>query len=558
MRILLLAHAFNSLTQRLYVELTELGHELSVELDVNDEVTREAVELFRPGLIVAPYLRRAIPEAVWRRQICLVVHPGPRGDRGPSALDWAILDGAAEWGVTVLQADAALDAGDVWESVAFPMRLATKSSLYRHEVTEAAVQAVLGAVAKAEAGALGEPLEPSRSRWRPAVQQAQRAIDWARDTTAAVLRKIRSADGSPGVADALFEEPCHLLDAHPEERLVGAPGELIARWDGALCRATVDGAVWIGHVRRRLGPLPFTLPSVHAFAEAAQRLPENPGSYRDLWYEERDGVGFLHFPFRSGAMSTSGCERLLAAFLDARRRPTRVIALMGGPDYWANGIHLCLIEAAAHPADESWRNINAMNELSRALIETDTQLTVAALEGNAGAGGVFLALAADRVLARSAVVLNPHYKAMGNLHGSEHWTYLLPRRCGEARGRQVAAARLPMGTAEALRLGLIDARCAGDGPTFRRWVEQEAVRLAGDPDLPRLLAEKRRRRAADEQHKPLEKYREEELEQMKLNFYGFDPSFHVARYNFVHKVAKSRTPLYLARHRRRDWCPPEG
>ena len=48
----------------------------------------------------------------------------------------------------------------------------------------------------------------------------------------------------------------------------------------------------------------------------------------------------------------------------------------------------------------------------------------------------------------------------------------------------------------------------------------------------------------------LQAYREEELAQMKRNFWGFDPSFHVARYNFVCKVPRSRTPLYLARHRR--------
>ena len=36
---------------------------------------------------------------------------------------------------------------------------------------------------------------------------------------------------------------------------------------------------------------------------------------------------------------------------------------------------------------------------------------------------------------------------------------------------------------------------------------------------------------------------------MKLNFFGFDPSYHVARDHFVRKVPRSRTPLYLARHR---------
>ncbi len=45
MRILLLVHAFNSLSQRLYIELTGDGHELSVELDIHDRVSREAAEL---------------------------------------------------------------------------------------------------------------------------------------------------------------------------------------------------------------------------------------------------------------------------------------------------------------------------------------------------------------------------------------------------------------------------------------------------------------------------------------------------------------------------------
>ena len=38
MRILLLAHSFNSLTQRLWVELTDAGHELSLEFDVRGTV----------------------------------------------------------------------------------------------------------------------------------------------------------------------------------------------------------------------------------------------------------------------------------------------------------------------------------------------------------------------------------------------------------------------------------------------------------------------------------------------------------------------------------------
>ena len=148
MRILFLTHAFNGLAQRLYVELAERGHTLSVEFDINDGVTREAVALFRPDLVLAPFLKRAIPEDVWQRLPCLVVHPNIVGDRGPSALDWAILGGEREWGVTLLQANAEMDAGDIWASATFPLRPAPKSSVYRGEVTDAATRCVLEALVR--------------------------------------------------------------------------------------------------------------------------------------------------------------------------------------------------------------------------------------------------------------------------------------------------------------------------------------------------------------------------------------------------------------------------
>src|SRR5512141_1502704 len=208
MRILLLAHSFNSLTQRLWVELSEAGHELSLEFDVRDSVTIEAVRLFRPDLIVAPFLKRAIPEAVWKEYRCIVIHPGIKGDRGPSALDWAVLDGAERWGVTALQANAEMDAGDIWASVEFAMRPASKGSLYRNEVTEGAVECVRQTLGRIAVGAAPEPLDSAapdvRGRLRPPMRQVDRAIDWRRDDSVTVLRKIRCADGVPGVADRIL------------------------------------------------------------------------------------------------------------------------------------------------------------------------------------------------------------------------------------------------------------------------------------------------------------------------------------------------------------------
>jgi putative two-component system hydrogenase maturation factor HypX/HoxX len=220
-------------------------------------------------------------------------------------------------------------------------------------------------------------------------------------------------------------------------------------------------------------------------------------------------------------------------------------------------MHLGVIEASSSPAEESWRNIDAMDDLVERIARADSVWVVSAMRGNAGAGGVFLSLAADEVWMGENVVLNPHYKDMGNLYGSEYWTYLLPRRVGEARARAIAQARLPMGIEEAMRLGLASARLAADPVRAEEEIRAGARAIAADAeDLARRIELKRRRRAKDEAVKPLAAYRQEELARMKRNFFGFDPSYHVARYNFIRKIAKSRTPLTLAVHRSSAFLAP--
>lgn len=565
MRILLITHTFNSLTQRLAAALRQQGHLVSVEFDISDSVTEEAAALFAPDLIVAPYLRRAIPESVWQRLVCLIVHPGVVGDRGPSALDWAIMHQHAQWGVTVLQAEADMDAGPVWASATFAMRAASKASLYRHEVTQAATTAVLQAVARFAAGHFA-PQRPPGSQWQPLIRQPDRAIDWQRDTTATVLRKVRAADGFPGVADNLFGQPCLLFDTWPEATLRGKPGDLIARRETAVLRATVDGAVWIGHVKRSGG---IKLPATLAFAAEGTALPQAPlpdwwrapePTWQDIAYEESGGVGTLHFEFYNGAMSTRQCERLQEALAWAKQRPTRVLVLLGGNDFWSNGIHLNVIEAASlnggSAADESWRNINAMNDLALELITTPQQITVAAVGGNTGAGGCFLARAADLVWVREAVMLNPHYKNMGNLYGSEYWSYLLPRRVGLAAAKTIMHNRQPLTAQDALDIQLTDACLPCDVPAFRKEVAAMAASLAAAPYLPAQLAAKNEARARDETAKPLAAYRAEEMTHMHRNFYGFDPSYHIARHHFVVKSPASWTPRHLALHRELGWQLP--
>ena len=582
MRILLLTHSFNSLSQRLFGVLRALGHTVSVELDIADTVTEEAVEMFKPDVVLASFLKRRIPESVWSRTVCLVVHPGIPGDRGPSALDWAIHRGDAQWGVTVLQAVQEMDAGEVWAWEPFAMRPgASKSSLYRREVTHAAVVAVLRAMERFAPDSLTpKPVSTTTGgTWNPLMRQTERRINWCTDTTQVVLQKIAAADGSPGVLDALFDQPCRLFDAHPASAQVTAafpdrePGTVLARRGPALLRRTVDGAIWIGHIRKEEVATPTQSPgsgvlklaATQVFATQAATLPElqvplmrADDEWDELRYREfgptSARVGWLNFDFHNGAMSERQCQRLRDALCWIRTRPTQVLVLAGGQEFFSNGIHLHAIEAAQRvvgdsAADASWRNINAMDDATLEILTLTDRITIAALHGNAGAGGCFLALAADQVWAHEGVILNPHYKNMGNLYGSEYWTYSLPRRIGESASRALMQERLPLTAADAVSRGLLDASFGQGAQDFGAQVLERALTLAATHNLTQRLVKKQAQREQDEAHKPLASYRAEELQRMHRNFYGFDPSYHVARHHFVYRKPHAWTPRHLAIHR---------
>ncbi|MER6997240.1 enoyl-CoA hydratase-related protein [Streptomyces sp. NPDC000410] len=556
MRILLVASAFNSLTQRVHCELRDKGHAVAVELALDDTSLRDAVRRYAPGLIVAPMLRTALPDDVWSAYTCLIVHPGPVGDRGPSSLDWALHEGAGRWGVTVLQANAEMDAGDVWASVDCPVPPVAKSDLYRGEIADAALEAVMLAVDRFASGTYAPRPQATSGRVRPYLRQDVRRIDWESDSTEAVLRKLRAADSQPGVLDELLGGEWYLHGGHPEDTLRGRPGELLATRAGAICRATVDGAVWIPELRPRRtpgGPVTVRLPAVRALADRLPALPEDPApltpgegrrTWTDIRYREDGHVGLLSFSFPGGAMSTTHCRRLLDAYREACSRPTSVLVLGGGRDFFSNGIHLGVIEAADDPAAESWNNIDAMDDLVEAVLTTTDRLVVSAVGGNAAAGGVMLALAADEVWCRSGAVLNPHYRLMG-LYGSEYWTYTLPRRVGPAVAARLMRDALPVSAAAAQRLGLVDRIVECAPRDFTGEVVRLAGRLASLPAAQSRIARKKAERDRQEARRPLAAYREEELVRMRRTF--FDPAapYHALRRAFVRKEKPPRTPPHL-------------
>ena len=559
MKILLLCSAFNGLTQRAWLELRAAGHDVTVELAVSEDLVITAAAQFDPDLIICPFLRERVPAEVWTRYRTIIVHPGPRGDRGPSSLDWAITTAESRWGVTALQAVEEMDAGPIWGSRTFPLEPGElrKSAVYNGPVADAAIDLISEVVAKAaDRSFTPEALDYANSdvigRLRPAMRASDRQFSWS-DPTDEILRRIRAADGSPGAPTTICNVPMAVFDAHRGPTLPGLPGTILLRHHGAVLVRTGDGGVWIGQIRTNGAiKLPATVtlaPYLKGVPDELHPLgePGDSGGRREIRYHRQGEVGVLSFTFYNGAMSTEQCRRLDAALRHATAQTTKVLVIRGG-DVFSNGIHLNLIDAAPAPAFEAWRNINAIDDVCRQIITCTNQLVVTSVSGNAGAGGVMLALGADRVILRDGVVLNPHYRTMG-LYGSEYWTYVLPRRVGDIEAARLTQQCLPISAAHAGRIGLVDEIHLGSPTEFEASVLDYAAHLAGSDQYQRLLEQKRAARAAAERRKPLEAYRVEELAEMSRDIFDDRSGFADLRRAFVTKLKVTSTPARLAIHR---------
>jgi enoyl-CoA hydratase/carnithine racemase/methionyl-tRNA formyltransferase len=321
MKILFICTAHNSLSQRLYLALSQL-HAVTIEYALSDESMREAARLAKPDLIICPFLTSRVPTDLYEEYLTLIVHPGPPGDAGPSSLDWVLMgddgsepdaaqllskkdtlseNGRPYWGVTVLQAEAELDAGPVWAYEQFPVNIdeqgLTKSGLYRGPVTRAAVSACLAAVDRINATAytsapITPPLTPGSSNCpspvyraihpglkakpqykelsvglqkpflggtthhRPLLKAGQRDFDVRAHTAREISRRVRCGDSQPGCQSSVFGQSMYIyggvVDEGPWIATVNAlPGAIIAVRDEAVCFKTADQrGIWITHVRR--------------------------------------------------------------------------------------------------------------------------------------------------------------------------------------------------------------------------------------------------------------------------------------------------------------------
>lgn len=276
--------------------------------------------------------------------------------------------------------------------------------------------------------------------------------------------------------------------------------------------------------------------------------------------ENSNKSAYLHFEHYNGAMSTDQCSRLIGAMdyilaTSATDQSIRAVVLMGGA-YFSNGIALNVIEAAADPAQESWLNINRIDDVVHYLLHefpSRNILTIAAMRGNAAAGGVALATACDFVIAGSDIVLNPAYRAIG-LYGSEYHTLSYYARCGRAKASKLLNAMLPISPLQARQIGLVDFIFPGAGRTLDEHIHSHVTLMLKDG----IIQQGPWKHNVDLSPSALAIARANELAEMSKDFWSpRSVRYHNRRYDFVRKTKATKTPIRFAVHRRNITSPDE-
>ena len=190
------------------------------------------------------------------------------------------------------------------------------------------------------------------------ISMSNRVIDWEKDTTKEIIKKINMSDSYPRVKENLLGIDCYLYGASFEESFKARPKEIIAKRDGAICIGTIDGSIWISHIKEE-GK--FKLPATYVLKDKIKGIKENRlpliVDYKSKTYHEIscviDGqVVYLYFNFYNGAMSSAQAIRLKYA-IDYLKEEYKVLVLMGGDDFFSNGIHLNILEDSKKQGEDA-------------------------------------------------------------------------------------------------------------------------------------------------------------------------------------------------------------
>lgn len=202
-----------------------------------------ALEKYKPDIIVVAAYGRILPSYVlnYPRHGCVNVHASllPRL-RGAAPIQWAIINGAAESGISIMKMNEGLDTGPVMLKEAVKIRDDDTAQTLYERLAPLGGRAIVAALGTIESGgAVWEEQDEGEATYAPIIKKTLGRVDWNK-SAGEIVNLARGLYPWPGAYSSLGGRTFKILNAEAVEG-GGSPGEVIEQ----IVVAAGSGAVRI-------------------------------------------------------------------------------------------------------------------------------------------------------------------------------------------------------------------------------------------------------------------------------------------------------------------------
>jgi methionyl-tRNA formyltransferase len=225
---------------------------------MQDAEVRQAFLELKPDLVILAFVTDIIPDSLLEIPIIgtICYHPSllPK-HRGASGINWAIIQGDARTGLTILWVDKGIDTGPIL--LQKEVEIApddTTGSIYFNRLFPMGIDALVEAVDLIKSGQAPKiPQDHALATYEPPCDDRYAGIDWSKPARE-VYNLVRGCDPQPGAHSTLAGEKVKFYKAQlietDQER---ESGQIVGIEAGEVVLALNGGALKIGKMKAEKG-----------------------------------------------------------------------------------------------------------------------------------------------------------------------------------------------------------------------------------------------------------------------------------------------------------------
>lgn len=160
--------------------------------------------------------------------------------RGAAPIQWSIIDGEKETGVTIMQMDKGLDTGDILFQQIVPIEDTDTGESLFDKLALAGANLIVESLSKIEKGEVN-PIkqDESLSNYAKMLSKATGKIDWTKSADA-IEHLVRGLNSWPSAYTSMDGKQLKIWASHVVEGVKGTPGQVVEVYKDAIVVATGD------------------------------------------------------------------------------------------------------------------------------------------------------------------------------------------------------------------------------------------------------------------------------------------------------------------------------